>query len=107
MYYPALKEDDSNQPLTKGEDSHQPQPRKRPQLLRSPEIPACLAFMESRLSGASEGFDIGPDMVFQDRDDHETGIGSRNNAMSQAWQIGKTTFAVAESSNYNIEYKNI
>ena len=75
VYYPALKEDDSNQPLTKGEDSHQPQPRRRPQLLRSPEIPAPLASMESmgsRLSGASEGFDIGPDMVFQDRDDHET-----------------------------------
>lgn len=74
-YYPALKEDDSNQEISKGDDSKPSQPRRRPQLLRSPEIPAPLASMESvgsRLSGASEGFDIGPDMVYKDQDDQET-----------------------------------
>ena len=47
--------------------------RRRPQFMRSPEIPAPLAMMEgSRLSGASEGFDIGPDMVHRDDHDQET-----------------------------------
>ena len=47
--------------------------RRRPQFMRSPEIPAPLATMEgSRLSGASEGFDIGPDMVHRDDHDQET-----------------------------------
>ena len=84
VYYPALKEDDSYQPSimkgedsdrSKGIDSQQPQPRRRPPLMRFPEIPAPLASIESmgsRLSGASEGFDIGPDMVHQESDDQET-----------------------------------
>ena len=86
MYYPPSKEDHSYQPSgikgedsyhekSKGGDTEQPQPRRRPPLMRFPEIPAPLASIESmgsRLSGASEGFDIGPDMVHPDSDDHET-----------------------------------
>ena len=83
--YSALgfKDDHSYQPSSEGDDSFKPsphggysyypsskedeQPRRRPPFMRSTGIPAPLASVEgSRLSAASEGFDIGPSSVYLD-----------------------------------------
>lgn len=92
--YSAL--DYSYQPSSEGDDSFKPSPhagysyypsskeaeptRRRPPFMRSTGIPAPLASVEgSRLSGASEGFDIGPSSVYlddqkPDQKDQETNV---------------------------------